>query len=836
MFDCDAHHGSEPRNWNEIDDIIAEIIPAWRQTQRLWRASSSAYLFRRDGTELIGMGGWRCYVVVDDASAIPNVGAHIYQRLWEAGHGSIVPSQSGQALDRSLIDASVWQPERVDFAAEPVLEGDVIRRAPNPVLLNGARELATAGLTAALTLAEWRHSSENIQKAKDDAKQKCLKVRKAYVAERLDVLKQERPRTSKRRLQTLLDRAAEHHILSADFVLYRPDGGSITVGEMLIDPEKWHQARFADPLEPDYRDDKRIAYANLEPKSGNGPYIWSHAHGGQLYRLVRETADIILRTGERPRVVDSSLDVIRGRGELFERGGEMVRVAGDIIRPVSDGWLSDYLGRHIRFSITQRNGQAVDVPADPPPWLSQQINAKTGERGLRELKGIVTAPTLRPDGSLLCSPGYDEATGLLLRGSGWPHISKSPSKAELKEGFRVLWTAFAEFPFVAKEDRGVMLACVLTGIVRRSLPRAPAFSFDAPTAGSGKSLLGQCVLRLCGSTPTVIPECREEDELRKRLLAALREGKPGILLDNIRGQFGSAALEAFLTSEDYSDRVLGVSQMLSLPTNVLLLITGNNFHPKGDLYRRILTTRVDPESDSPERRCFRLDPLEYCREHHHTLVAAGLTLLRGFVAAGKPRLTKDRLASFELWDDLVRQCILWIARQGIAELGDPTACIETAKEQEPKRQKLAAFLDSAASAMGDDDWRVADLIRHASLPDGGNWKAALQDALEEIAGERGTINPRILGRWIERYDRTRCAGFYLERRGRRQRAILWRIRRYGEPLSAENNSQNSQNSLLSRDHEPRRNAEAESDTEFFAKLLAANDQPIAVSLRVGLPR
>ena len=37
----------------------------------------------RDGTELIGMGGWRCYVAVDDASAIPSVGAYIYQRLWE---------------------------------------------------------------------------------------------------------------------------------------------------------------------------------------------------------------------------------------------------------------------------------------------------------------------------------------------------------------------------------------------------------------------------------------------------------------------------------------------------------------------------------------------------------------------------------------------------------------------------------------------------------------------------------------------------------------------------------------------------------------------------------
>lgn len=604
-------------------------------------------------------------------------------------------------------------------------------------------------------------------------------------------------------MRTLFDRAADRHILTGDFVLWRPDGSSVTVGELLAEPDRWHQARFCDPLEPDYRDDKRIAYANLDPSSGHEPYIWSHAHGGQRYRLQREMPEIVLRTGERPRVLDMALSVIRDRGDLYERGGEMVRVAGDVIRPVNDLWLSDYLGRIIRFYTEVQNG--AQSPADPPGWLSQQINAKSGERGLRVLNGIITAPTLRPDGSLLCASGYDETTGLLLRGAGWPSVSESPSQDELKKAFKAIWTPFSSFPFVTKEDRAVMLSCVLPGIIRPNLPRAPAFSFDAPTAGSGKTLLGLCVLRLCGSTPTVIPECREEDELRKRLLAALREGKPGILLDNIRGQFGSASLEAFLTAESYSDRVLGVSQIVTLPTNVLLMISGNNFHAKGDLYRRVLQARIDPQTDAPERRCFDLDPLQYCLEHRQALVAAALTLLRGFVAAGKPRLTPDRLASFEDWDDIVRQCVLWLDQQGIAELGDPTACIETAKEQEPERQKLAALLESAAAIMGDADWRVADLIRRSddltlpqdSILEFSSARSALKDAIEEIAGERGSINHRRLGRWIESREGCRCAGFYLQRQGTKQRAVLWRIRRYGSGLTAENNSPNSPNSLLS---------------------------------------
>ena len=63
-----------------------------------------------------------------------------------------------------------------------------------------------------------------------------------------------------------------------------------------------------------------------------------------------------------------------------------------------------------------------------------------------------------------------------------------------------------------------------------------------------------------------IPECRDEEEVRKKILAALRGGQPAILFDNIRGQFGSSAIEAMLTAQVYNDRMLGSTRMLSLPT------------------------------------------------------------------------------------------------------------------------------------------------------------------------------------------------------------------------------------------------------------------------------
>ena len=502
MLDCDARPNKPALHWQDIDQIICQTVPSWSDTQRIWRASSSAFIYTADGSELIGKGGWRCYVMLDDAAAIPAVGAHIYQRLWETGHGYIFISKAGQALDRSLIDAAVWQPERVDFAAEPVLESGLVRSAPQAVLLGSVPLLASAGIKAALTLREWRQLSEVLRQAKQAVEAEVIAVRKAFIAEHASALAADKLNVSEKRLRTLWKRAVEHHVLSSDFVLYRADGSTITVGEVLADADKWHQARFADPLEPDYRGDKRIAYANLQPEMGCDPYLYSHAHGGVCYRLVREAGEIILQKGERPRALDAALAVIRERGELCERGGEMVRVAGDTIEPVTDHWLSDYYGRHIRFYTMKLEGELwVKEPADPPNWLCQQTNAKTGERGLRELTAIITTPTLRLDGSILSTPGYDAATGLLLKGSGWPKIAKAPKPEMLPRVFEVLWRPFAKFPFVSKEDRAVMVACILTAVVRRVLPLAPAFSFDAPVAGSGKTLLAKCMLRAVRRSP-----------------------------------------------------------------------------------------------------------------------------------------------------------------------------------------------------------------------------------------------------------------------------------------------------------------------------------------------
>ncbi len=91
-----------------------------------------------------------------------------------------------------------------------------------------------------------------------------------------------------------------------------------------------------------------------------------------------ERGEIIIRAGERPRVVDEAIAVIQSRGTLYERGGELVRLCQQIVVPVEEHWLADYLGRHVAFyrERLDRTGELLRYETDPPGWLCKTITQK----------------------------------------------------------------------------------------------------------------------------------------------------------------------------------------------------------------------------------------------------------------------------------------------------------------------------------------------------------------------------------------------------------------------------------------------------------------------------
>jgi hypothetical protein len=766
---------------------LLAAAPALTVAPLLGRPSASGGCRRPDGSELTALDRHRLYIPVLDASLIPEAGKALTDLLWaSAGDGWVSISASGQALMRCLVDTSVWQPERLDFAGPPVLMDGVTRPHIAGVIYGQQDGLFDLRLLIDRATPAIRKDADAARKAaRAAAKPQCTEKAKAWAAERAPALAQSRG-IKLGQAVNVLERASLHCVLMGDFELSSSDGTTVTVAQLLDNPHRYHGARFFDPLDPDY--DNRVAIARL--LNGSRPDIFSHRHGGMRYELRRQSARVQIGRGMRIESTDSVLRVLSERSELFDYGDKAIAYVADRkAASVSNDWLLDHLGRAVDFFSTRVNrdkdGNQTSVQEtaeDAPIAIAKAIMAKHGSRKFRRLAAVCTAPILRPDGSVLDTPGHDEKTGLLYVTAEVhpPAVPQAPTVAEALDALALLWQPFREFPVVDPVCVGVLMSALVAAALRPSLPTCPAYGFDAPSAGTGKTLIAKCVAAMgTGGDVSVMPPAKDDEEWRKRLFAGLRCGDTVLLLDNVRDPLGNAAIDSFITSPSFKDRILGESNTQELPNKALFLITGNNLVLTGDTHRRVLIVRLDAQQEQPFTREFDFNPQDEVIANRQQMVVAALTIVRAYIAAGRPKAAKGRIASFELWDDLVRQPLCWLkqlaAASGRSDLpifDDPAESITRSESENPDQAKLGALLTTWHTKFGSTPTTVATVVgtTGAHPPD-----IHLADAADEIAGQNGKINSRILGRWIERHAEQRYGGLRFVRAGKAHGVVRWQV-------------------------------------------------------------
>jgi putative DNA primase/helicase len=261
---------------------------------------------------------------------------------------------------------------------------------------------------------------------------------------------------------------------------------------------------------------------------------------------------------------------------------------------------------------------AHGVLKDPGGWQARVLN------------GIAEIPILRPDGSICTEPGYDWATGIFFAANGtvFPPIPDHPTRADALEALAKLEEPLKDFPFIEPHHKSAAIAMILTAIIRRQLTHAPAFGVSAREAGTGKGLIIEIMAAIAtGRAAPVTPFTVDEDEQRKRITSSLLSGHAMINIDNVDAPINSAALAALLTSEIWSERILGVSKKADVPSNALVVMMGNNLIIEGDMTRRVIPIELDAGCERPELRIFDRDPATWALENRGVLVAAALTVL-----------------------------------------------------------------------------------------------------------------------------------------------------------------------------------------------------------------
>lgn len=755
MLDYDPQAAGDPLDRDGLVQAIRTAAPGLADAAMLWWPSASSCIWRGN-TELRGVKGQRLYLLVQDAADIPRAGAVLVARLWLAGLGHIEVSKSGAMLERTLVDASVWQPSRLDFAGGAACGAGLEQRRGDPVIIAGsAQPIDSRAAVPDLTPEECDRLGAIKAESKGAAQPEADGIRAEWIEARVQEMVAPADRGDPEAIQAaegIARRALETGVLAGDFLLHVERGGkveAVTVGDLLDACDRWHGCLTRDPLEPDYDGGRLVGRLFLMQAR---PTLYSFAHGGKAYRLHRAPARVELVRGHTAEAATATIDLLRRDPVAFDFGGQLALADNGRVHPLCEHGLAHHLGSVTQFwKWTPQGDGAVPVDCDPPAGLLKQIIAQGERRRLKSLDGVITGPTIRLDGSVLDAPGYDPATRLLFDplGDEVPEVPLHPTLDQARAALDTLLHPFQSFPFVDATAKGALLAAILTAAIRPVLPTAPAFAFDAPIQGSGKTLLAACVGALIeGRAPDVWPHTqgRDDEETRKRLFTALRTGCSALVWDNVTGVFDSASMAAFITADAMVDRVLGKSEAIRIPNRALLVLTGNNLSLAGDLPRRVIICRIDPQTDQPFARQFDLDPLHHVLNQRLQMLAAACILIRARLThALQP--APGRLASFEAWDGLVRQTVCWadaVLRPG--EFGDPMDLVREAQAADPEADALFALLDALRDHFGDGEFSAKDVQIAAK---GGMMQSPLERALLDIAGDRALASARSLGRVLK---------------------------------------------------------------------------------------
>ncbi|UZR30268.1 toprim domain-containing protein [Methylococcus mesophilus] len=500
--------------------------------------------------------------------------------------------------------------------------------------------------------------------------------------------------------------------------------------------------------------------------------------------LVKRQIDAAVEALRRIRVFGGQLPTVLRRAEaeilfqrcdVYQRAGQLVRpvhtdkpantkgvrtTAGTLeIQLVTPEWLALLLTRIAEWQ--KYDGRVKDyVNIDCPEKVARAYLAASGEWRVPVLRGVSEHPTLRQDGSLVARRGFDDASGLFVDYDGPPvHLPRAPTLEDAKAALDVLAQPFEEFPFASPEDRSVALSALLTGLARKALPTAPLHAFDAPAAGSGKSLLADVIgLILTGRPAPAASYGRDPEEIQKRLSSLLMAAPSLISLDNIeRPLDDSETLCSLLSQQVYTFRILGASRVVTVPTNTLIIATGNNLSIRGDLTRRTLLCRIDAGVERPEFREFKRDLKRWVPEHRHELIMSGLTVLRAYHDESRPAHGGKALGSFEEWDSWVRGALVWCG------WADPVRTQAAAEQSDGGRAELERVVTLWRAVLGDKALSAAEVIERCGMSS----CVDLRDALLEVAADvrhPDTISARRLGRWLERQRGRVVCGYRVERR------------------------------------------------------------------------
>jgi hypothetical protein len=540
-------------------------------------------------------------------------------------------------------------------------------------------------------------------------------------------------------------------------------------------------------------------------KQGVDDFLFAKGENGltELRKLMAEAKTPTAPEDSRPKVywvedehhsIRAALKALATDTTLYQRGAELVSVTipaaapeaidtagGPRIEVAKEAELRVRLSQVCQVILSTEIGEKqIHVPQN----LAKGILSLRKYPGIRPLEAVVQTPPLLADGSVLQQAGHHERSGILYKPkSTYPAIPEKITPDTARASLAEIFYCIADFPFKARHHRSAWLAGLFAMVGRYAFRGCcPLFLVDANIRASGKGLLTDVASIIAtGSVMSKYANRTDNnEEMSKLILAIAMAGDRTVCLDNILGVFGCAALDAVLTATVWKGRLLAKNQTGEYPMVTVWWANGNNVVVGGDLSRRCAHVLLHSDCENPEVRedLREKDLLGFVTSHRERLYAAAVTVLAGYIRAGRPRQNLTPWGSFEGFSDLIRQAVVWVGEDdpGLARLtaepgrdrGADTlqGLLAAWREMDPKNEGLTVSAALQKLTRGTDSYPVAqDVFVEVFGSDERKW-SSLAYKLRDLEGrvcqgeffrsERTTGNVKLwtIGRTGDRQGQT----------------------------------------------------------------------------------
>lgn len=428
--------------------------------------------------------------------------------------------------------------------------------------------------------------------------------------------------------------------------------------------------------------------------------------------------------------------------DIFLRNGEIVVLKTGDLRPLKPTefrtWVEQYV---ICYRIVGHDKKVFEIGITMSDDNATAVLASSQFRNrLRLVRQINNCrlPIRRASGEIeLLAEGYDDASQTLTIGG----VDYSTDMT-LADAVGTINDLMSEFIFADGVRSKAVAVSAMVGLYANGLlppmTLRPCFIFVANAEGAGKS-----VLVAVATTPThgMVPTGRkadDDDEVAKLLLATVREARPLVFFDNLKGHLSSETLEGFLSAPIFEGRKLGVNEYIRAENLATVFITGNGLTVSPDMRRRSLFVELRLEVERAEDRIFKR-PLDMptLLAMRPKVLASLWSLVLNWQTKGCPLPSRSHSA-FTSWSNIIG---------GIVEasgLGCPLETAEVATVADNDGDDMRKLVMAMVGA--EKLFTFAELVDLARK--NGLFESIVGD--EELDRRAKTLFGRLLGRYDRR--------------------------------------------------------------------------------------